>query len=89
MRNKYPAFKNKPFVFQLTESMISRLKENWKRIAKEDIAIEYSGGFFHATGSELAILRLVATYRFSKDAAYREDKPHLFTLDIHSCFQSY
>ncbi len=89
MRHEYLEFKAKPFVFRLTESMINGLKKNWKKIAKEDMVIEYSAGFFHATGSELAILRLVAAYRYHKDAHYREDKPHLFALDINPCFQNF
>lgn len=89
MHNECQQHKDKSFIFKVTESMIDRLTADWKKIAKEDLTIRYNNGFFDATGSELAILRLVAIYRYNKDAHYRADKPNLFTLDINKAFTSF
>jgi len=89
MRNEYQELAAQKFNFQLTAGMINRLTEDWRRIAKEKISIEYMNGFIYADGSELAMLRLVAAYRNSKKTHYRSDKPNSFSLDISDCFISH
>lgn len=71
-----------------TENQIKRVKNDWEKIAKETIEIEYCNGTFYGYGSELATLRIYKEYTLiTKSEKVRQEysknlKTYFFALDI-------
>ena len=66
-----------------TQNQIERLKEDWTKIAGENVEVEIVVETIYGFCSELASLRLLKYYRLSKnaDCGFSENlKKHFFSL---------